>query len=245
MGAAAVEAARAVGYANAGTVEFIVDPSSRAFYFLEMNTRLQVEHPITEVVTGTDIVKEQIRIARGRVLRWKQRSIRQRGWAIECRLNAEDPFNQFMPSTGTITRIERPTGPGVRIDSSMYEGYEVTPYYDSLIGKLICWGESRAEAIIRMRRALSEYRIIGVRTNIPFHQAMMDSHRFIGGSFDTTFVEERFELESVQFHRRVREGYLRLAAAEPDRFIIIDGNRSMGDVETAITNAVLARLGKG
>jgi acetyl/propionyl-CoA carboxylase alpha subunit len=129
------------------------------------------------------------------VLRWKQRSIRQRGWAIECRLNAEDPFNNFMPSTGTITRIERPTGPGVRIDSSMYEGYEVTPYYDSLIGKLICWGESRAEAIIRMRRALSEYRIIGVRTNIPFHQAMMDSHRFMGGSFDTTFVEERFELD--------------------------------------------------
>jgi len=194
MGSIAVKAAQAVDYHNAGTIEFLLD-KDKNFFFLEMNTRLQVEHPITEIVTGTDIVKEQIRIARGRPLRLKQRNIKQRGWAIECRLNAEDPFNNFMPSTGTITRIERPTGPGVRIDSSMYEGVEVTPYYDSLIGKLICWGESRAEAIIRMRRALNEYRIIGVRTNIPFHQAMMDSHRFIGGSFDTTFVEERFALE--------------------------------------------------
>ncbi len=197
MGAVAVKAAQAVDYHNAGTIEFLLD-KDKNYYFLEMNTRLQVEHPITEVVTGTDIVKEQIRIARGRKLRWKQRSIRPRGWAIECRLNAEDPFNNFMPSTGVITRIERPTGPGVRIDSSMYEGYEVTPYYDSLIGKLICWGESRAEAIIRMRRALSEYRIIGVKTNIPFHQAMMDSHRFMGGSFDTMFVEERFALEQEE-----------------------------------------------
>ncbi len=197
MGAVAVKAAQAVDYHNAGTIEFLLD-KDKNYYFLEMNTRLQVEHPITEVVTGTDIVKEQIRIARGRKLRLKQRSVRQRGWAIECRLNAEDPFNNFMPSTGVITRIERPTGPGVRIDSSMYEGYEVTPYYDSLIGKLICWGESRAEAIIRMRRALSEYRIIGVKTNIPFHQAMMDSHRFMGGSFDTMFVEERFALEQEE-----------------------------------------------
>ncbi|NTU63407.1 MAG: acetyl-CoA carboxylase biotin carboxylase subunit, partial [Chloroflexi bacterium] len=151
MGSIAVKAAQAVDYHNAGTIEFLLD-KDKNFYFLEMNTRLQVEHPITEIVTGTDIVKEQIRIARGRPLRLKQRNIKQRGWAIECRINAEDPFNNFMPSTGTITRIERPTGPGVRIDSSMYEGYEVTPYYDSLIGKLICWGESRAEAIIRMRR---------------------------------------------------------------------------------------------
>ena len=133
MGSIAVKAAQAVDYHNAGTIEFLLD-KDKNFYFLEMNTRLQVEHPITEIVTGTDIVKEQIRIARGRKLRLKQRSIKQSGWAIECRLNAEDPFNNFMPSTGTITRIERPTGPGVRIDSSMYEGVEVTPYYDSLIG---------------------------------------------------------------------------------------------------------------
>jgi acetyl-CoA carboxylase biotin carboxylase subunit len=193
MGAVAVKAAQAVEYHNAGTIEFLLD-KDKHFYFLEMNTRLQVEHPITETVTGVDIVKEQIRIARGRPLRLKQRNIKQKGWAIECRITAEDPFNNFMPSTGQITRLDRPTGPGVRIDSAMYEGYEISPYYDSLIGKLICWGESRAEAILRIRRALQEYRVVGVKTNIPFHQAMMASHRFFAGSFDTTFVEERFSM---------------------------------------------------
>ena len=194
MGAVAVRAAQAVDYHNAGTIEFLLD-KDKNFFFLEMNTRLQVEHPITEVVTGVDIVKEQIRIARGRPLRLKQRDIKQKGWAIECRITAEDPFNNFMPSTGKIVRLDRPTGPGVRIDSGLYEGFEITPYYDSLIGKLICWGETRAEAILRMRRALAEYRIVGVKTNIPFHQAMMSSHRFFAGSFDTTFVEERFSME--------------------------------------------------
>jgi acetyl-CoA carboxylase biotin carboxylase subunit len=162
---------------------------------MEMNTRLQVEHPITEIVTGVDIVKEQIRIARGRPLRLAQEDVKPKGWAIECRITAEDPFNNFLPSTGKILRLDRPTGPGVRIDSGLYEGFEITPYYDSLIGKLICSGETRAEAILRMRRALEEYRIIGVKTNIPFHQAMMASHRFFAGSFDTTFVEERFSME--------------------------------------------------
>jgi acetyl-CoA carboxylase biotin carboxylase subunit len=195
MGEAAAAAARAVNYTNAGTVEFIVDPDTRNFYFLEMNTRLQVEHPITEIVTGVDIVKEQIRIARGRPLRLAQEDVKPKGWAIECRITAEDPFNNFLPSTGKILRLDRPTGPGVRIDSGLYEGFEITPYYDSLIGKLICSGETRAEAILRMRRALEEYRIIGVKTNIPFHQAMMASHRFFAGSFDTTFVEERFSME--------------------------------------------------
>ncbi len=194
MGTVAVKAAQAVDYHSAGTIEFLLDKQGN-FFFLEMNTRLQVEHPITETVTGVDIVKEQIRIARGRAMRLKQRDIKQKGWAIECRINAEDPFNNFMPSTGKITRLDRPTGPGVRIDSGLYEGFEITPYYDSLIGKLICWGESRAEAILRMRRALSEYRIVGVKTNIPFHQAMMASHRFFAGHFDTTFVEERFSME--------------------------------------------------
>jgi acetyl-CoA carboxylase biotin carboxylase subunit len=194
MGAVAVKAAQSVGYQNAGTIEFLLD-KDKNFFFLEMNTRLQVEHPITETAYGVDIVKEQIRIARGRPMKLKQRSIKPKGWAIECRINAEDPFNNFMPSTGRILRLDRPTGPGVRIDSGLYEGFEITPYYDSLIGKLICWGESRAEAILRMRRALEEYRIIGVKTNIPFHQAMMASHRFFAGSFDTTFVEERFQME--------------------------------------------------
>lgn len=197
MGEVAVRAAEAVGYVNAGTIEFLVDKDKR-FYFLEMNTRLQVEHPITEMVTGVDIVKEQIRVARGRQLRYKQEDIFLKGWSIECRINAEDPYNSFMPSTGVLTHIIPPTGPGVRVDTGVYPGFEITPYYDSLISKLIVWGETRAEAILRMRRALEEYRILGVHTNIPFHQRLMDSHRFMGGQFDTRFVEERFSLESAQ-----------------------------------------------
>jgi acetyl-CoA carboxylase biotin carboxylase subunit len=194
MGQVAVKAAQAVDYVNAGTVEFLVD-KEKNFYFLEMNTRLQVEHPVTELVTGVDIVKEQIRIARGRQLRYDQSDIHRNGWAIECRINAEDPFNNFMPSTGVITHILPPTGPGVRIDTGVYPGFAVSPYYDSLFTKLIVWGETRAEAILRMRRALEEYKIIGVRTNIPFHQKLVDSHRFMGGQFDTRFVEDRFSLE--------------------------------------------------
>jgi acetyl-CoA carboxylase biotin carboxylase subunit len=194
MGEVAVKAAQAVHYVNAGTIEFLVD-KDKHFYFLEMNTRLQVEHPVTEMVTGLDIVKEQIRIARGRQLRYAQEDIDVNGWAIECRITAEDPFNNFLPSTGRISRLSIPTGPGVRTDTGVYEGFEVTPYYDPLIAKLICWGETRGEAILRMRRALEEFRIIGIKTSIPFHQAMMDSHRFMAGSFDTRFVEERFMLE--------------------------------------------------
>lgn len=203
MGAVAVRAAQSVGYVNAGTIEFLVD-KDKNFYFLEMNTRLQVEHPVTEMVTGVDIVKEQIRIARGRQLRYTQDDIRQRGWAIECRICAEDPYKNFMPSTGRITHTILPTGPGIRVDTGVYIGFEVTPYYDSLISKLIVWGETRGEAILRMRRALEEYKILGVRTNIPFHQHLMDSHRFMGGQFDTQFVEERFMLgnadEAEQLH---------------------------------------------
>ncbi len=194
MGLVAVRAAQAVGYANAGTIEFLVAKDKR-FYFLEMNTRLQVEHPITEMVTGVDIVKEQIRVARGRTLRYTQDDIRMNGWAIECRINAEDPYNNFLPSTGRIIHSQFPTGPGVRIDSGIYPGFEISPYYDSLISKLIVWGETRAEAILRMRRALEEYKLIGVRSNIPFHQRLMDSVRFMGGQYDTRFVEERFSME--------------------------------------------------
>ena len=206
MGEVAVTAAQAVQYVNAGTIEFLVDKDSN-FYFLEMNTRLQVEHPVTEMVTGVDIVKEQIRIARGRQLRATQESIGINGWAIECRITAEDPLDNFMPSTGRITRLAIPTGPGVRVDTGVYEGFEITPYYDPLIAKLICWGETRGEAILRMRRALEEFRIIGIKTSIPFHQAMMDSHRFMAGSFDTRFVEERFSLEE-----EVRADQMRVAA---------------------------------
>ncbi|WKZ38020.1 MAG: acetyl-CoA carboxylase biotin carboxylase subunit [Anaerolineales bacterium] len=194
MGSVAVKAAQAVDYVNAGTIEFLVD-KDRNFYFLEMNTRLQVEHPVTEMVTGVDIVAEQIRVARGRQLSYTQEQIQTNGHAIECRVNAEDPFNGFMPSTGRITHSLLPTGPGVRVDTGVYPGFEITPYYDPMIAKLIVWGETRAQAILRMRRALEEYRIVGVRTNIPFHQTLMDSHRFMGGQFDTRFVEERFSME--------------------------------------------------
>jgi acetyl-CoA carboxylase biotin carboxylase subunit len=197
MGVMAVKAAQSVGYINAGTIECLVD-KDKNFYFLEMNTRIQVEHPVTEWVTGIDIVKEQLRIARGRPLRYAQNDIQQRGWAIECRINAEDPYNEFMPSTGRITHTVLPTGPGIRVDTGVYVGFEITPYYDSLISKLVVWGETRGEAILRMRRALEEYRIIGVHTNIPFHQHLLDSHRFMGGQFDTGFVEQRFSMTALE-----------------------------------------------
>ncbi len=193
MGEVAVKAARSVDYINAGTIEFLVD-KDRNFYFLEMNTRLQVEHPVTEVETGIDIVAEQIRIARGRQLTYKQEDIVLRGHTIECRINAEDPYNNFIPSTGRITHSMLPTGPGVRVDTGIYPGFEITSFYDPMIAKLIVWGETRGQAILRMRRALEEYRIVGVRTNIPFHQTMMNSHRFMGGQYDTRFVEERFSM---------------------------------------------------
>ncbi|HEY3288585.1 MAG TPA: acetyl-CoA carboxylase biotin carboxylase subunit, partial [Anaerolineae bacterium] len=197
MGEMAVRAAQAINYTNAGTIEYLLDKQNN-FYFMEMNTRLQVEHPITERVTGIDIVKEQIRIARGRKLRYSQADVQQTGWAIECRINAEDPYSNFMPSTGVITRINFPTGPGVRVDTGVYEGCEVTPFYDSMIAKVICWGDTRAEAVMRMRRALSEFRIMGVKTNIPFHVKLVGSLRFQAGSFDTRFVEDRFAIEEEE-----------------------------------------------
>jgi len=197
MGSLACAAARAVDYLNAGTIEFLVD-SDGAFYFLEMNTRLQVEHPVTELITGVDIVKEQLRIARGRKLRYTQEDIRFNGWAIECRINAEDPYNNFLPSTGRLELIIPPTGPGVRVDTGVYPGFEISPYYDSMISKLLVWGETRGEAVLRMRRALEEYKILGVKTNIPFHQTLMDSTRFMAGQFDTRFVEERFSMEGAE-----------------------------------------------
>lgn len=194
MGEMCVKAAQSVNYTNAGTIECLYDKQGN-YYFMEMNTRLQVEHPVTERVTGIDIVKEQIRIARGRKLRYKQEDIKQTGWAIEARINAEDPFNNFIPSTGKITHVHFPTGPGVRIESSVYEGMEITPYYDSMIAKLVTWGDTRPEAILRMRRALDELRIMGVHTNTPFHQQLFNSLRFQAGNFDTRFIEDRFSME--------------------------------------------------
>jgi len=211
MGAVAVKAAQAVNYINAGTIEFLLDKEHN-FYFLEMNTRLQVEHPVTEMVTGIDIVKEQIRIARGRALSYRQEDVHFNGHAIECRINAEDPYSNFMPSTGRITHSLLPTGPGVRVDTGVYPGFEITPFYDPMIAKLIVWGETRAQAILRMRRALEEYRIVGVRTNIPFHQTLMDSHRFMGGQYDTRFVEERFSMDEAEENRKNQDEIAALLA---------------------------------
>jgi len=208
MGSVAVQAARTVDYANAGTVEFLVD-KERNFYFLEMNTRLQVEHTVSESVTGMDIVAEQIKVAFGLKLSRQQEDIRWRGAAIECRINVEDPYNGFLPSSGHITLIRPPTGPGIRIDTGVYAGFEVSSYYDPLISKMIAWGETRSQAIVRMRRALEEYKIVGVRTNIPFHQTMMDTYPFISGKYDTRFVEEQFSMLDAA---EKRELYLDIAA---------------------------------
>ncbi|MCK4490967.1 MAG: hypothetical protein KAU23_11950, partial [Anaerolineales bacterium] len=160
------------------------------YYFLEMNTRLQVEHPVTEAVTGIDIVKEQIRIAAGQPLLVKQEDISLTGWAMECRINAEDPYREFLPSTGIITQSLLPAGPGVRVDAGVYSGYEISPYYDALIAKLIVHESSREKTIARMQRALEEYRIIGIQTNIPFHQNLLQNPDFLAGNFNTQFVQD-------------------------------------------------------
>ena len=197
MGKMAIAAAQSVDYVNAGTIECMVD-KDKNYYFLEMNTRLQVEHPVTELVTGVDLAKEQIRIARGRRMGPTESVLHPKGWAMECRINAEDPYSNFMPSTGQITTMIVPTGPGVRVDSGVYPGSEITPYYDSMIAKLITWGETRSEAMLRMRRALSEYTIMGLKHNIPFHINLLNSFSFIAGQIDTNFVEQRFNMHTYE-----------------------------------------------
>ncbi len=192
MGAAAVRAARWVNYEGAGTIEFLY--SDRKFYFLEANTRVQVEHPVTEMVTGIDIVKEQIRIAAGLPLGIKQDEVRPRGWAIECRINAEDPLNNFAPCPGKLRGYRSPGGIGIRVDSGVYTRYTIPSIYDPMISKLIAWGRDRDEAVARMRRALYEYIISGVKTNIPFHKAVMENPRFVKGELSTHFIESETTL---------------------------------------------------
>jgi acetyl-CoA carboxylase biotin carboxylase subunit len=193
MGGIAVRAAEAVGYVNAGTVEFLLDPEQN-FYFLEMNTRLQVEHPITEAVTGVDIVKEQLRVATGEPLHHRQDDVQARGHAVECRITAEDPFNHFLPAGGRVIRLFQPSGPGVRVDTGIEEGTEISTFYDSLLAKLIVWGEDREAARQRMARALREYRIVGLPTSIPFHQWMMGHEAFRRGEYGTSFLDAGFAL---------------------------------------------------
>ncbi len=195
IGRQAVLAAKTAGYYNAGTCEFMFKDGR--FYFLEMNTRLQVEHPITEMTTGVDLAREQLRVASGLTLEYDQVDIKPRGHAIECRINAEDPLNNFMPAPGKIIRYAEPSGPGVRIDAGVYQGFTIPPFYDSMIAKLIVWAEDRSRAIQRTKRALWEYQIGGVRNNIPFHQVVMNHPQFVSGNYTTSFIPRYNILEQV------------------------------------------------
>jgi len=195
--AVAVKGAKAAKYTCAGTMEFLID-ADKNFYFMEVNTRLQVEHPITERVTGVDVVKAMMEIAAGDKLRFKQKDIIQKGHAIECRICAEDPENNFIPSPGKIEQLRLAGGFGIRNDSGIYDGWDVPLFYDSLLSKLIVWAQSRDEAILRMRRALKEYKIKGIKVNVPFHQWVMNHPRFIKGDFDTHFIDEEFTPDSLK-----------------------------------------------
>ncbi|WP_174613768.1 acetyl-CoA carboxylase biotin carboxylase subunit [Virgibacillus ihumii] len=190
MGDASVKAAKAVDYVGAGTIEYIFDRKTHEFYFMEMNTRIQVEHPVTEMVTGVDLIKEQINIANNQKLSFTQEEIEFDGWAIECRINAENPYKNFMPSPGKIKTYLPPGGLGVRVDSAVYPEYSIPPFYDSMVAKLITYGPTREEAINCMRRSLDEYVVEGVHTTIPFHRQIMEHDVFINGDFNTKFLEE-------------------------------------------------------
>ena len=197
MGEVAVRAARAVGYVGAGTIEFLAD-ADRNFYFLEMNTRIQVEHPVTELVTGIDLVKAQIEVAAGMPLAFRQSDLAQRGWALECRIYAEDPAAGFAPAPGRIETLRLPDGPGVRVDAGVYQGAEVSLYYDPMIAKLATWGRDRNEAIGRMRRALGEFVVAGtLTTNLEFHRWIVEHPRFIAGDFDTNFINQEYRPETA------------------------------------------------
>ncbi|MCX6665087.1 MAG: acetyl-CoA carboxylase biotin carboxylase subunit [Euryarchaeota archaeon] len=195
IGEQAVLAAKTAGYYNAGTCEFMF--KNGKYFFLEMNTRLQVEHPITEITTGVDLAREQLRVASGLPLEYDQKDIKPRGHAIECRVNAEDPLNNFMPAPAKILRYAEPSGPGIRVDSGVYQGFTIPPFYDSMIAKLIVWAEDRPRAIERMKRALWEFQIGGVRHNIPFHQVVMDHPNWKSGDYNTSFIPRYQILEKV------------------------------------------------
>ena len=209
-----VRVAKAVRYVNAGTVEFLYIPTTNNFYFLEVNSRIQVEHPVTEMITGIDIVEEQFWIAAGYELRYSQGEVKLRGHSIEVRINAEDPYNNFNPSPGIVSKYLPPSGFGVRIESGIYEGYEVPPYYDPLIVKLIVWGSDREKAITRINRALDEFVIEGIRTNIPLHKVILNDEVFLNGTYTTRFIQERnilaklmkYRYRPLSLPRKVEEG---------------------------------------
>ncbi|TPW17543.1 MAG: pyruvate carboxylase subunit A, partial [Halothiobacillaceae bacterium] len=212
LGEWAIKAAQSVKYENAGTVEFLVDSHGNA-YFMEMNTRLQVEHPITEQITGIDIVREQIRIASGLPLRYQQHEVQRRDYAMEFRINAEDPKNDFLPSFGRITRYFAPGGPGVRTDSAIYTGYEMPPHYDSLCVKLIIWALTWEELLDRAHRTLNDIGVYGIKTTIPYHLEIIKSAEFRSGKFNTSFVESHPELIEYSTRRPARELAAAIAAA--------------------------------
>jgi acetyl-CoA carboxylase, biotin carboxylase subunit len=237
MGEIAVKAAKAVNYIGAGTIEFLVDDQQH-FYFLEMNTRLQVEHPITEEVLGIDLVKEQIHIANGKALRFKQEELYQRGHAIECRICAEDTENDFAPSPGIIKHIQAPEGIGVRIDSFIYDGYEIPIYYDSMLGKLIVWATNRTYALERMRRVLYEYKITGIKTNIDYLRRIMDTKDFVKGEYTTHFIDENTQqLQALINTTKQETENMAVIAAYMD-FIV---NNSESDLNTTFDNRPISR----
>jgi len=197
MADAAIKAVKTYNYANAGTIEFLLDEDNSTFYFLEVNSRIQLEHFITEMVTGIDIVEEQIRIAAGEELRYEQEEIKINGWAIDCRINCEDPYQNFKPCPGKIIKYQPPQAQWIRIDTHLYEGYEIPHYYDSLLAKIGAWGENRAEAIKRMRQALQTYKIEGVPTTIPFHLEVLNDKRFLTGEYNTWFIQIREEMKKA------------------------------------------------
>jgi acetyl-CoA carboxylase biotin carboxylase subunit len=225
MGETAVKAAEAIGYTNAGTVEFLVD-AERNFYFLEMNTRLQVEHPITELVTGTDLVKEQIRIAAGEPISFRQEDLTMRGWAVEVRVCAEDPDNGFLPSVGRVDTVTAPGGPGVRLDSGLYPGQEVSLFYDSLLAKLITWGADRDQAIARLRQALAEFKIADLKTNLAFLGDILRDGEFRAGKYDTGLIPRMAE-------RPVDDDLLAAACSAAVLVHHLEGGRSQSRVREA------------
>lgn len=235
MGETAVNAAKSVGYEGAGTVEFLYQAGK--YYFLEVNTRVQVEHPVTEMVTGVDIVKEQIRVASGMPLSLKQEEVEIRGWAIECRINAEDPNNDFVPSPGKLKGYRSPGGIGVRVDSGVHTRYTIPHLYDPMIAKLITWGRDRAEAITRMRRALYEYIIIGVPTNIPFHKAVMENPAFVQGELSTHFIDR----EKTSLFSEMRKIIERDKPMEDKLSRIFEDNRKIAAIAVATTLAQMHR----
>jgi len=233
MGMAAIEAARSCGYVGAGTIEFLLD-AEKNFYFMEMNTRLQVEHPVTEWITGIDLVAAQIRIAEGHPLLWSQEDIQMNGHAIECRVYAEDPVQQFMPGPGTLIRHRTPDGFGIRVDAGVEESDEISIHYDPMISKLISWGGTRGEAISRMIRALNEYEIAGVPTTIPFCQLVMEHESFRSGEFSTHFVNDHFnpdDLPSAHDGKFIKEALSQVAAA-----MYHDGTGRVNKTGVVITN---------